>query len=630
MRKFVLIGAVALATALAVPVMAGALGGVSGPGLTTPTHPHGAKVKGGTVFFTEGPQAPPNYIFPQYDFAACGVQNINQLMDILYKPLYWFGNDYRPTIDYANYSIGKPPVFSHGGKTVTIHLNSWKWSDGEKVTARDLVFWMNLIKINPSVNWCGSAVGYFPYNVSSYFAKGPSTFVINFNKKYDPEWILYSELSQLTPIPLAWDRTAMNQNPLKEKHLPDTTLAGATAVYKFLDTQSKNLGSWGNSPLWRVVDGPFYLQSVTADGETTLVPNKKYSGMPKPSISKLVELPFTSNAAIFNEMRAGGPSAITIGNIPAEDAPQTGALASEGYTINNAASYSFNYIPLNFNTSATTSPGGEPLRYIIRQTYFRQAFQHLVDQLGWIHAFLHNTATPTCGPIPAAPASPLVSASAVSFKPCAFSVSQASQLLSSNGWHVVPGGTTTCETPAKCGSGISKGEGISVPIDYQGGVPVVANEMNDLASNAKRVGINISLTTHPFDSVVAEATPCTPDQASCSWVLANWGAGWIYGPSYLPTGEPLYNTGSAANAGNYSDAKMTSLISGTIVGPLKNESAALSAYAKYASSQEPVIFGPTSIGTYAGDAGTVVNRKLGGYAANALGLMNPEDWYFVK
>ncbi len=44
----------------------------------------------------------------------------------------------------------------------------------------------------------------------------------------------------------------------------------------------------------------------------------------------------------------------------------------------------------------------------------------------------------------------------------------------------------------------------------------------------------------------------------------------------------------------------------------------------------PVVFGPTSIGTYAGDAGVLVAKNLGGYAANALGLMNPEDWYFTR
>ena len=44
----------------------------------------------------------------------------------------------------------------------------------------------------------------------------------------------------------------------------------------------------------------------------------------------------------------------------------------------------------------------------------------------------------------------------------------------------------------------------------------------------------------------------------------------------------------------------------------------------------PVVYGPTSLGTYGGYAATIVDSKLGGYAANALGLMNPEDWYFVK
>ena len=86
--------------------------------------------------------------------------------------------------------------------------------------------------------------------------------------------------------------------------------------------------------------------------------------------------------------------------------------------------------------------------------------------------------------------------------------------------------------------------------------------MNDLAANAKKLGITINLTTHPFSTVVGTAVPCTPSQATCKWDGQNWGAGWIYGPCYLPTGEPLYNPGSAANAGSYVDpsGKMTSLI----------------------------------------------------------------------
>jgi peptide/nickel transport system substrate-binding protein len=608
----------------------------SGPGLTRPTSPSGARVPGGTVYFTEGTGSAPYYIFPMYNFAAdCTTTNVNQLIDMLYRPLYWYGNNYRPTVDYS-YSIGQPPTFSDDNKTVTIHLNPWQWSDGESVTSRDLVFWMNVLKASPATEWCGYVPGYFPDLVTSYSAPNPTTFVMHFNRAYNPEYALYSVLSQLTPLPLAWDRTSLSQPaPTSDNgHLPDTTKAGAAAIYKFLDREANKLGSWTTSPLWKVVDGPFELQSFTSTGEVTLVPNPSYSGSPKPTISKLVELPYASDDAAYIALRSGGPSAVTVANLPSEYAPAIPTLTAEGYDLNQAASYSFNYFPLNLNSSATTSPGGEPVRYIFRQTYFRRAFQHLVDQQGWITAFFLGSANPTCGPIPLAPPSPLVNAAAVSASPCAFSVAAAGQLLTANGWNVVPGGQTTCVKPGpgagECGAGIKAGEGISFNVDYLSGVVSVQDEMKDLAAQAKRVGIKLSLTTHPFNTVIGAAFPCTPKQATCKWQAENWGAGWIYGPAYLPTGEQLYNPGSAANAGSYSDPKMTQLIQATVTGPAASEATALTEYDNYAERQLPVVFGPTQIGTYNGDAGTLVAKNLGGYAANALGLMNPEDWYFTR
>ena len=80
----------------------------------------------------------------------------------------------------------------------------------------------------------------------------------------------------------------------------------------------------------------------------------------------------------------------------------------------------------------------------------------------------------------------------------------------------MPGGTTTCQAgtaSGECGAGIKTGEGISFNIDYQSGVVAVQNEMNDLAAQAKKVGITINLTTHPFDTVIATAVPCKPSAA---------------------------------------------------------------------------------------------------------------------
>ena len=571
-----------------------------------------------------------------YTFDVCSTPNVNEFMDMMYRPLYWYGNNYSPTVDYG-YSIGHAPVFSNGGRTVTIKLNAgWKWSDGEAVTSRDLELWMNVLEASPSTEWCGYVPGYFPDNVTSYSAPNPMTFVIRFNKRYDPEWVLYNELSQLTPLPLAWDRTSLSQPaPFSDNgHLPDTSKAGAAAVYKFLDGEARKLGSWTTSPLWRVVDGPFKLQSFTNTGEVTLVPNPDYSGSPKPTISKLVELSFASDAASYIALRSGGPSAVTVGNLPSQFAGQIPTLAAEGYGVNGAASYSISYLPLNFNSNASSSPRGGPVRYIFRQTYFREALQHLMDQPGWIKAFLASTARPTCGPIPLAPSSSLVNASAISISPCAFSVSAARQLLAANGWNVMRGGTTTCVKPGtgpgQCGPGINAGEGISFNVDYVSGEVSTQDEMEDLAAQARKVGIDISLTTHNFNGVVGSAAVCRRSQRTCKWTAENWGAGWIYGPDYLPTGESLYIPGAAANAGSYSDPRMTQLITATITGPASQEAGALAAYAQYNARQLPVLFTPTQIGTYQAGAGTLVAKNLGGYAANALGLMNPEDWYFIK
>jgi peptide/nickel transport system substrate-binding protein len=453
------------------------------------------------------------------------------------------------------------------------------------------------------------------------------TVVLQLNHAYNPEWFTYNELSQIYPLPLAWDRTSLSQTaPTSDNgHLPDATKSGAESVYKFLDTQSKALGTWGTSPLWSVVDGPFKLKSFTSTGQVTLVPNPDYSGSPKPTISSLVELPFTSDAAIFNEIRSAGPSGITVGNLPSAYATQISTVQAQGFDYNRAASYSINYFPLNLN-----NPKVGP---IFKQLYFRQAFQHLIDQPGWINAFLHNTAIPTYGPIPASPPSPLVSFNS-SANPFEFSTSAASQLLSSHGWKVAPGGTTTCQHPGtgsgQCGAGITAGEGISFNLDYQAGTPTIQSEMNDLAAQAKKVGINLQLTSHPFDTVISTAVACKPTEPDCGWTAENWGAGWIFAPDFLPTGESLYNPGAVANYGSFNDPHGTTLITQTITGPAAGEKQSLANYAQYMEQNVPVVFGPTSIGSYQGDAGTMIDKHLGGYAANAYGYLTPETWYFTK
>jgi peptide/nickel transport system substrate-binding protein len=442
----------------------------------------------GTVTMAEGPDYPPTYIFPLISSVNSSAGNINQFQFLMYRPLYWFGDNNSPTVDY-NMSVGQPPQFSNGGKTVTIKLNHFTWSDGETVSSRDVVFWMNLMKAEKG-EYYGYVPGYFPDNVTSVAAPNPTTVVFTFNKAYNPRWLIYNQLSTVTPLPIAWDRTSLSAaapSPTATG-LPDTTASGAKAVYTFLNGLASKSASWAGSPIWSVVDGPFTLSSFTNTGQATFVPNTHYTGPDKSHIAKFVELPFTSDTSEFNTLRSG--STITLGYIPPQDTPEAGAVQRDGYTLPGGYALSFGYFPINFNNPV--------IGPVFRQLYFRQAFQHLVDQSGWVKAFYVGNATPTYGPVPSQPASSLISPQE-KVNPYPYSISDASKLLSEHGWNVQPGGLTTCASPGtgsnQCGAGIKKGLGISFNIDYASGNAPMQSSMNDLQASAARVGIKINLTS---------------------------------------------------------------------------------------------------------------------------------------
>ena len=512
----------------------------AGAGLTSPTTPPGTKQTGGTVYYTEGPSAPPNYIFPMTAAQVCGTNNISQLQTMLFRPLYWYGNDYTPTMD-PDYSLAEQPTFSNGDKTVTVKLKPWKWSDGEAVTSRQIAFWMNLYKADPSKNYCGYVPGYFPDNVTAVQTPDAQTVVFKLDKAYNPEWFTYNELSQIYPLPLAWDRTSMSQPAPKSDngHLPDSTKAGAESVYKFLDTRVQVAGHVG---LLAAVE----RRRRTVQAQELHQQRAGHAG-PEPGLLRVAQADDLEPGRAAVHQRHGDLQRDPLGRAvrasrsatcPRSTRRRSSRCRAEGFDYNRAASYSINYFPFNLN-----NPKVGP---IFRQLYFRQAFQHLIDQQGWINAFLHNTAIPTYGPIPVSPPSPLLSVDARATRSRS-RPARPPQLLTSHGWKVVSGGSTTCQHPGtaanECGAGITAGEGISFNLDYQSGVTTLASEMNDLAAQAKRVGIDIQLTSHPFDTVISTAVACKPTDSDCGWTAENWGAGWIYAPDFLPTGESLFAPG---------------------------------------------------------------------------------------
>ena len=105
-------------------------------------HRH-ADQSGGTATFAELPATTPNYIFPFTSSAYISVSNLNLFQYLMYRPLYWYGNGAQPTVNTTK-SLANVPVWSNGGKTVTITLKSYMWSNGQPVTAQNVEFWLNM------------------------------------------------------------------------------------------------------------------------------------------------------------------------------------------------------------------------------------------------------------------------------------------------------------------------------------------------------------------------------------------------------------------------------------------------------------------------------------------------------
>ncbi len=443
-------------------------------------------VKGGVAVFAEPPDSPPNYIFPFMTAADSSNVNLFDFTYLMYRPLYWFGVGSQPVFN-PSLSLASAPVFS--GRNVTITLKHYMWSNGTPVTAQDVMFWINMMKGVPD-DWFDFTPGGFPANVSNIKVVSPTELTMTMNKAFSPTWFVYNELSQITPMPAAWDRTASGPSNC------DTTVSDCAAVYNYLAGQAKDLTTYATSPVWGVVDGPWKLSAFNADGHMTFVPNKSYSGPVKPRLAAFEEVPFTTDAAEYDVMQSPNSSTkIDYGYLPQQDAPAkpanaavgTNPLASKGYTLAPLYTWGYDFYIVNFQSTTGNGP-------VIRQLYFRQALAYLSNQKAVIEGPMRGYGEATVGPVGSTPVSKFLSPTGRAelnseTGPYPFSIAKAKALLSSHGWTVAPGGTTTCADPAKCGPGIPQGKTLSFNFPYATGLGWLASAMAALQSNAAQVGI---------------------------------------------------------------------------------------------------------------------------------------------
>jgi peptide/nickel transport system substrate-binding protein len=581
----------------------------------------GKPTSGGILTFAEQPGAPPTYIFPLYNGANSGNNDITYLQPLMWLPLYWFGhpNNALPTINYQ-LSMANPPVFSNGGKTVTMTLKNYVWSDGTPVTSRDLVFWMNLLLAEKN-NYAGYVPGGWMDHVASVSDPNPSTFVLNLKVVYNPTYLLYNGLSLLTPIPQqAWDKTSASSPDGNY----DETPSGAAKVYDYLNKESMSLSTWDTNPLWQVVDGPWHLQPKTGfqvTGQTIFLPNAKYSGPDKPRLKEFEELPYTSATAEFDALQSG---AVDYGYIPTTDIPDIGSLKARGYTIDPWYEWGITFVQFNFS-NPTYGP-------IFDQLYIRQAMQRLIDQPTYIKDILKNYGTPTYGPVPVFPPSDFLNPAAKT-NPFPYSVSAAKSMLTSHGWQIPSSGPATCAKPgssaSECGAGIAAGTKLSMPLLYPSGFPALDDEIQATRSAFLSAGIQLSLQESPEDTVLSDTFACIgKTTATCpasSTALAIISSPlYTYVPIYYPDADSLFGCGGATNGGNYCNPQVNAGIKSITTQPSQSKSlAALYSYQLFVAKQVPVLWFPQSAYQI-----SAISPKVGGFIAqDSTAHIYPSTWY---
>jgi peptide/nickel transport system substrate-binding protein len=314
-----------------------------------------------------------------------------------------------------------------------------------------------------------------------------------------------------------------------------------------------------------------------------------------------------------------------VGYLPTQDVSQAKPVGSgpasaganplgDKYSLAPLFLYGVNYFPINF-ANPTVGP-------IFKQLYFRQALQSAVDQNSVISTAAKGYGVPTTGPIPTYPNSPLVS-SLERQNPYPFNLAAAKADLANNGWTVVPGGTSTCARPGtgsgECGTGIKAGQKLAFKLQYASGNQTINTAMQSLKSNAAQIGIDLTLSTAPFNTVTATAIPCTG--AKCTWQMANWGGGWVYSPDYYPTGESIFGTGAGSNSGSFSDKTIDGLIRATNT---QSGDQVMITYEDALAKALPVIWQPN----YTYSLIEIAHGLQGVTPQNPFGAITPEYWHY--
>ncbi len=534
------------------------MGTVAGCGASPSTTPSAKGNQGGTVVVAEAPLSAPNWFFPIIASSASSNTNI-QTDSIMYKMLLHITN--KDTVDYSR-SLASGITASSNGRVYTITLNpKYHWSNGTPVTASDFVFTWNLFKAASSGakglpwSYAWSGIGGLPQDWGQAVAVNAHTVKVTLTRSVSPTWFILNGLGQISPVPKAvWDKYPHN-----------------------VDQELSFIQSVANSPTapeYRVVDGPFKIQSATANQEWVFAPNTAYDGH-RARIAKLIFQYETSTTSEFTGLKNG---TVSVGYLDSQLWNSRNQLTNDRMSMPYVLG--FDYLAPNLSPSA---PGGVGKAF--QKLYVRQALEMGINQAGIIKTLFHGYGVVGTSPVASLPKTAFTDP-ALAHALYPFNPSRGKKLLLAHGWQLNNGVMT------------KNGIALKFTLLYMAGVPTWTNLVELLKSAWAQEGIQVNLKPEPFSNVIGTASQSDPTQ----WQMAFWGGGWTYEPDYFPSGDGLLNTGGGTNTGGYASATMDQLINATtnLTGTAHQVQQRMFAYEAYAAKQLPVLYLPWNPSSYVG------------------------------
>jgi peptide/nickel transport system substrate-binding protein len=425
--------------------------------------------------------------------------------DLLFMQLIWINRFHK--IDYSR-SLVSAIATPDDGKTYSISLRPWHWSDGVPVTAADVAYTLKLVR-QLGTTWPGLGAGGMPDIVSSLAITNPTHFIVTLKRQVNPNWFILNGLSTLVPVPAhIWSRYTLDE-------------------------------IWQNqsSPaFFQTVDGPLLIKKLVFGQYAEFVPNPAYDGE-KMHFSRFIMKFMDSEDS---EMQAVESGDLDMANVPfplfamAQHLPGLHIVTLE-------PGYSWNELIPNI---------ANPTSSYFADVRIRQAMADAISQPRLIALAMHGQGDEVFNAVPPIPASFLSPAARAGNYPVGYDPQKARALLEAAGY--APGADGIMQKNAA-----RLAFTILVPAGQELRIEIAESIQQDL----RAVGIEMKVHQVEFNQVLALLVGAP----------AGWQAILLATTvSPYPTGESSFVTGAYYNNNGYTDHTMDKLITASTDKPGMN------------------------------------------------------------